>query len=775
MKLLSLALMVPLVVQANELLQLRYSTKSAEKLVATLNNPGLVPQAKTSDTATLKAEPSTGSAQRNTVIVQNFENRSNLSRAVVERLELSLEAQLAEYGVFVPVARNKLTVLVKEQTLMVSGRCSQKQCLVRLGELSGAALGLSTVLTKIGTTYHLNCRLIDLTSAAVMDVYQTPLGVSEKDLDIEINQAAQKLSGKVTTAVVEQQPMKERVKRLLNPPILQGWWTITTNVPAKVYWGTMLLGKTPLKEIPVIAGKKTLSIDPLDQSKYCRILYEVDLPVGKHFSRHYKLPVMTGDLSIVSDPPGARVLSGAKELGQTPLTLTGQTLGKHRFVINKAGYHPHSITLVVYPSQQVEYRYPLNPIQVPLRIICTVPDAEMFMDGKYLGTVGKTVSVLPGHHTLRVVKSQFNDHEQSIEVPVVHGATLEVTLQPYATVHFNYVPNNATLYIANEEQCSQSPCAIVLKKGMYAVQLKKQKYHVFETNLRVRQTGEENVLLKMTAFSEYDDLQYRLQKIKKTIDALNSESTHLTHLASNSSSETLISNYGLYGEHTFWGNGALVAGILSISMGITSMYVDWEICDKQDPNSDCHHTVIDDIDAPFTGDSAASFIFMTLGASLGALRDLFYVGSSFQYTSLPYKVLNSAVLLGELGVLYVYLKLQGPNSEGSVYAHTVAADGSTANTIHQPKNINKFFQLNGMLLLSLSLSELLFFTIATLAPSHAEWYQKKAQRVQDKTNEYQREKERIQHQLEGGVAFEWRVHPIAQDDFPPGLGLTLTF
>ncbi len=47
-----------------------------------------------------------------------------------------------------------------------------------------------------------------------------------------------------------------------------------------------------------------------------------------------------GTASVVTDPVGAAIFSGDKDLGQTPKTLTELKPGTYRFRLQKSGYTP---------------------------------------------------------------------------------------------------------------------------------------------------------------------------------------------------------------------------------------------------------------------------------------------------------------------------------------------------------------------------------------------------------------------------------------------------
>ena len=58
-------------------------------------------------------------------------------------------------------------------------------------------------------------------------------------------------------------------------------------------------------------------------------------------------PVVTGDLQVTTDPPGAVLTLDGEEKGLTPLTVTGLSLGKHELILSKFYFVTWSESLAV--------------------------------------------------------------------------------------------------------------------------------------------------------------------------------------------------------------------------------------------------------------------------------------------------------------------------------------------------------------------------------------------------------------------------------------------
>jgi TolB-like protein len=83
-------------------------------------------------------------------------------------LSANLASELLRTGKFRVMERSQMDVILKEQGFQQSGACSGDQCAVEMGKLLAVdAMVLGTV-AKVGETYTLNARLVNVQSGEVM-------------------------------------------------------------------------------------------------------------------------------------------------------------------------------------------------------------------------------------------------------------------------------------------------------------------------------------------------------------------------------------------------------------------------------------------------------------------------------------------------------------------------------------------------------------------------------------------------------------------------------
>jgi len=145
-------------------------------------------------------------------------------------------------------------------------------------------------------------------------------------------------------------------------------------VGASVYLNGKKIGQTPFTKKRIKKGsyklelrkecfaslKKTLKIKPLETVK-----------------TSLKLTPTCGELEVLSDPQGATVFLDEKEVGVTPLQLTGIKKGGRQLVVRQEGYDEVAKAITIVPSRQL--KVPLFTLQPQAGTVWVEPVIEMPM------------------------------------------------------------------------------------------------------------------------------------------------------------------------------------------------------------------------------------------------------------------------------------------------------------------------------------------------------------------------------------------------------------
>jgi len=153
-------------------------------------------------------------------------------------------------------------------------------------------------------------------------------------------------------------------------------------------------------------------------------------------------PVKTGQLSVTTNPPGARVIVDGVARGISPIELTGLTAGTHRVTLEggrtsvnqqvtiQAG--ATSTLVVPLASGKGDFGY--------LSVTSAVP-VEVFQDGNLLGSSESArIMMLAGRHTLDLANDSLG-FRTARPVTIAPGALSRLSVElPSGTLSVNAVP-----------------------------------------------------------------------------------------------------------------------------------------------------------------------------------------------------------------------------------------------------------------------------------------------------------------------------------------------
>ncbi len=191
---------------------------------------------------------------------------------------------------------------------------------------------------------------------------------------------------------------------------------------ARVYIDGTYRGTTPVRNLELEASTGTMRVRK-DGYGYKDV--RLNLTAGAN-RQHVTLEQQTFRLTLNSDPEGAQVYLGGRELGTTPMTRT-LSAGTYQVRIVKEGYQTQEVSIQL--NQDQEKNYPLTAaVQVSLQIKVR-PKADVYLDGQLLREVPPTLNldVLVGKHTLDFV-SEDSGKRYSTDVEIQPGVRWELRM-----------------------------------------------------------------------------------------------------------------------------------------------------------------------------------------------------------------------------------------------------------------------------------------------------------------------------------------------------------
>jgi serine/threonine-protein kinase len=189
----------------------------------------------------------------------------------------------------------------------------------------------------------------------------------------------------------------------------------------------------------------SISIDGRSQSGWATPFTFADMPAGTHMvlvtkdgyspvqqsvtveggrtnSLNAQLAMPSGEINIVTNPPGAEILIDGKSYGASPVRAT-VGVGQHSYTVKRPGMEPFSSTFTMKDqaiiTRKVDLGGAVSAAPTGIVEVRTIPPgAVVYADGTPVG--GQTPTsfrLTPGRHTLTIALSGYRPLRREIDVP----------------------------------------------------------------------------------------------------------------------------------------------------------------------------------------------------------------------------------------------------------------------------------------------------------------------------------------------------------------------
>ncbi len=213
------------------------------------------------------------------------------------------------------------------------------------------------------------------------------------------------------------------------------------NVELLPDWAEVLIDSRPVgAEIWIDGEKKGITPQSfeLDSGQYSLELRHKDfLPYEKEFfvdaNQPINLPVLElftnpSHLVITSTPSKAIVEIAGEEQGITPFTLRLSPNIEHNITLSKPGFRSNQQTVTLKPGEQQNISATLEAILGTVVLNVEPQDAEVFINGKFMGSGNVKLSLPSASQRLEIRKSGYQVYEKMISPQANEPQVLDVTL-----------------------------------------------------------------------------------------------------------------------------------------------------------------------------------------------------------------------------------------------------------------------------------------------------------------------------------------------------------
>ncbi|MBE0617606.1 MAG: PEGA domain-containing protein [Proteobacteria bacterium] len=164
-----------------------------------------------------------------------------------------------------------------------------------------------------------------------------------------------------------------------------------------------------------------------------------------------------GLVSVITDPPDARVDVDGRRVGLSPLEIPLE-VGRHTFHLSKAGHKDADETVAVEPEGRYTVKVALAPREGALLVISSPAGAEVLLNGASVGKAWEPLrveDVTPGTYAVRVQKEGYRPWEKGdVQIRSAETATVLAALLPlrdYSWVRLFTEPPGARVWLDGQD------------------------------------------------------------------------------------------------------------------------------------------------------------------------------------------------------------------------------------------------------------------------------------------------------------------------------------
>jgi hypothetical protein len=185
-----------------------------------------------------------------------------------------------------------------------------------------------------------------------------------------------------------------------------------------------------------------------------------------------------GLIVVESDPANATIYIDDKKKGSFATTpWSGSLEGEHKIIIEKRGYKVAEKTISADPSKL----FVLSAVMAQedylgwVEISSNVPGAEIYIDDKSIGAVGKTPlsqNIKPGKHTFWISTEGYDEYKEEVDVIAGETHAIKATLKGAPVGKINVIGagiEDSRVVIDGQVACERGPCLKPLTQGDHTV------------------------------------------------------------------------------------------------------------------------------------------------------------------------------------------------------------------------------------------------------------------------------------------------------------------
>ena len=212
-----------------------------------------------------------------------------------------------------------------------------------------------------------------------------------------------------------------------------------------------------------------------------------------------------GLVVIESEPQNASIYLDDRKKGEFAKTPWSGTLeGEHRVIIEKRGHMVLEKTIAADPSKL----FVLSVVMAQqsdrgwVEITSNVPGAEIFIDDKSVGSVGRTPlsqNIKPGKHTFWISAEGYDEYKEEVDVVAgeTHAVKANLRGNPVGKLEVRGLGiEDSTIYVDGKVLCERGPCLRSVTEGDHTVTVSRDGYKSYSRRITIQ--AKTTVTVKVT-------------------------------------------------------------------------------------------------------------------------------------------------------------------------------------------------------------------------------------------------------------------------------------
>jgi tetratricopeptide (TPR) repeat protein len=213
-----------------------------------------------------------------------------------------------------------------------------------------------------------------------------------------------------------------------------------------------------------------------------------------------------GLIVIESDPSNASIYLDDKRKGPFATTpWSGSLEGDHKIIIEKRGYTVVERPVSADPTKLFVLSAAMSQQSFLgwVEITANVPGADIFIDDKSVGAVGRTPlsqNIKPGKHTFWISADGYDEIRQEVEVipNETHAIKAQLKGSPVGKLNVTGLGiEDATIFVDGKVLCERGPCLKSLQQGEHTITVTRPDFKSYTKRITIQAKTETQVRITL--------------------------------------------------------------------------------------------------------------------------------------------------------------------------------------------------------------------------------------------------------------------------------------